>query len=379
LVDRSGIMRKITHLSSVHSRNDTRIFIKQCRSLAASGYVTSLVVADGIADELKDGVSIYGIPKATGRLKRILNTPKIVFAKAVALDSDLYHFHDPELIPVGLKLKRLGKRVVFDSHEDVPRQMLAKPYLHPSLLRLIAGALTVYERFACRKLDGIITATPFIREKFLKINPNTLNINNYPLINELDSAVPWSDKYNEVCYVGGITAVRGIREVVQACGLLHSHARLNLVGMFSENKVAAEVKDFPGWSRINELGFVDRGGVRAVLGRSVAGLVTFLPLPNHIDAQPNKMFEYMSSSIPVIASNFPLWREIIEGNNCGLCVDPLDPKAIAAAIDYLVQNPAVARQMGENGRQAVLSKYNWSTEEKKLLGFYEKIFAEERR
>jgi glycosyltransferase involved in cell wall biosynthesis len=166
--------------------------------------------------------------------------------------------------------------------------------------------------------------------------------------------------------------MRGIREVVQAFGFLHSAARLNLAGNFSEQEVEAEVKSYPGWARVNELGFVDRSGVRDVLGRSVAGLVTFLPLPNHIDAQPNKMFEYMSSGVPVISSNFLLWCEIVKGNKCGLCVDPLDPKAIASAIDYLVQNSDVACRMGENGRQAVVRKYNWSIEERKLLNFYEK-------
>jgi glycosyltransferase involved in cell wall biosynthesis len=120
---------------------------------------------------------------------------------------------------------------------------------------------------------------------------------------------------------------------------------------------------------------VGREGVREVLGRSVAGLVTFHPLPNHIDAQPNKMFEYMSAGIPVIASDFPLWREIIAGNQCGLCVDPNNPTAIAAAIQYLVLHPHEARRMGENGRKAVLDRYNWSAEEQKLFRLYEDILA----
>ena len=366
-------MRKIIHLSSVHERYDTRIFIKQCRSLADKGYNTSLVVADGLPDEQKDGVVIYGLPKATGRLKRILNTPRLMFDKAIALDADIYHLHDPELLPIGLKLKRMGKRVIFDSHEDASGQMLAKPYLNPAILRLMARVLAMYERYACSKLDGIITATPFIQKKFLRINPTSLDINNFPLIGELDSAIPWEKKHNEVCYVGGITAIRGIHEIVKACELLQSSAQLNLVGNFSESATELLVKSYPGWSKINEKGFLDREGVKSVLGRSLAGLVTFLPQTNHINAQPNKMFEYMSSSIPVIASNFPLWREIVEGTKCGLCVDPLNPKAIAGAIDYIVQNPEIACSMGENGRKAVLSKYNWAVEEMKLLKFYSQI------
>lgn len=366
---------KITHLTSVHPRTDTRIYIKMCRSLAVAGYDVSLVVADGLPDEQKDGVTIYGIPKAPGRLARILNSPQAVFSKAVELDADVYHLHDPELIPIGLKLKRLGKKVIFDSHEDVPKQMLSKPYLTPFLLKVIAGSLTVYERYACSKFDGIIAATPFIRDKFLKINPNTIDINNYPLLGELDAEVSWGEKQCEVCYVGGIAEIRGIKEIVAACTLLHSPARLNLVGAFSESATETEVKTSEGWSRVNNYGFLGREGVRNILSRSVAGLVTFHPLPNHIDAQPNKMFEYMSAGIPVIASNFLLWREIIEGDGCGLCVDPLDSHAIAEAIDYLVTHPEEAHGMGEKGRSAVLEKYNWGIEERKLLKFYTQLLS----
>src|SRR5690606_21589492 len=118
----------------------------------------------------------------------------------------------------------------------------------------------------------------------------------------------------------------------------------------SEMDVQAAIRAAPGWKKVEALGFLDRSQVAKVLARSVAGLVTFLPAPNHIDAQPNKMFEYMSAGVPVIASDFPLWREIIEGNGCGICVDPLRPREIAQAIDYLIANPEEARRMGNNGR-----------------------------
>jgi len=364
------LLIKIVHLTSVHPRSDTRIFIKQCHSLVDQGYDVSLVVADGKGGEYKGKVKIFDVGQLSGRLNRMFKTTQLIFKKAVELDADIYHLHDPELIPIGLKLKRLGKKVIFDAHEDLPRQLLNKPYLGPISARLLSTITAIFEHYSCRRFDGIIAATPFIRDKFLKINPNTVDINNFPLIDELQSAVPWAEKCTEVCYVGGIGAIRGIRELVHACDILQSPARLNLAGSFSEPMVESEVKAYMGWSRINKLGFLDRARVREILSRSVAGLVTFYPLPNHIEAQPNKMFEYMSAGIPVIASNFPLWRGIVEGNDCGICVDPLNPKAIAGAIDYLVMNPDEARRMGGNGRQAVLNKYNWRTEEKKLCAFY---------
>ncbi|SCY57013.1 Glycosyltransferase involved in cell wall bisynthesis [Pseudomonas sp. NFACC37-1] len=361
---------KVAHVTSAHTRFDIRIFQKECKTLAAHGYDVSLVVADGKGDEKADGVNIVDVGFLRGRLNRMFKTTKMVYKKAASLQADIYHLHDPELIPVGLKLKKLGKIVIFDSHEDVPKQILSKPYLRPVSRRVISFLFSVYERFACRKMDGILTATPYIRDKFLSINANVVDINNFPLVGELAADVAWGEKKQEVCYVGGITSIRGIREVVEAMGLVHTGSRLNLVGNFSEPGVEVDVKKKNGWSSVNQCGQLGRSEVRDILGRSAAGLVTFYPLPNHVDAQPNKMFEYMSSGIPVIASNFPLWREIIEGNDCGVCVDPLNPQSIADAIDFIIENPERAEQMGRNGQKAVTERYNWDVEGRRLLKFY---------
>ena len=364
---------KLCHLTSVHPRYDTRIFHKMCASLASQGHKVTLVVADGKGDEVNKGIIIMDVGASKGRFDRIRNAPKRVFAKAAALQADLYHLHDPELIPIGLKLKRRGHCVIFDSHEDAPKQMLGKPYLNKWLLWILSKCLALYESWACAQFDGVLAATPFIRDKFLRINAMTIDINNFPHLHELQNDSSWADKRKEVCYIGGIAKIRGIQEVCAAMALLKSDARLNLGGLFSEPSLENEVKSLPGWQRVNSMGFLDRDGVREVLRYSMAGLVTFLPKPNHIDAQPNKMFEYMSAGIPVIASDFPLWCEIIKGNNCGLLVDPLDPAAIAKAIDYLVENPMESQRMGENGRRAVENRYNWGQEEKKFLQFYGQI------
>lgn len=364
------VMQKIVHLTSAHPRNDTRIFIKQCRTLAAHGYDVTLVVADDKGDERCDGVTIIDVGCLPGRLQRIFTTTRRVRDRALSLDADLYQLHDPELLPVGLALKRRGKTVIFDSHEDVPRQLLSKPYLGRISGRALSLAFSLMERYACARFDGIIAATPFIRDKFLKFKPDTVDVNNFPLVGELEGATPWASKRQEVCYVGGIGEIRGIRELVAAGRHLHSAARINLVGTFSEPAIEAAVRADPGWKRINDLGFQDRKGVRAVLERSLAGIVTFHRLPNHVDSHPTKMFEYMSAGIPVIASDFPLWRDIVEGNGCGLCVDPADPQAIARAIDHLLARPQLARSMGENGRRAVLNKYNWTVQARKLTDFY---------
>ena len=365
---------EIAHLTSVHTRYDTRIFLKECTSLASHGYAVNLVVADGKGEEVRNGLAIHDVGAPEGRLDRMRRIPGRVLAKALQLNAELYHLHDPELIPIGLKLKKAGKKVIFDAHEDLPKQLLSKPYLNPPARWWLSRVSSVYERWACRRLDAVVAATPFIRNKFTAIGAHTVDINNFPMLGELSSGeVDWPQKKNQVCYVGGIGRIRGILEVMQAMGMVSSGARLQLVGKFGESEVEAQAHQSRGWLQVDALGFQGRRDVAQVLARSVAGLVTFLPAPNHIDAQPNKMFEYMSAGVPVIASNFPLWREIIEGNDCGLCVDPLDPAAIACTIDYLVTHPKVAERMGRNGQRAVAEKYNWAMEEAKLLELYRKL------
>jgi glycosyltransferase involved in cell wall biosynthesis len=364
---------KIAHLSSAHPRYDTRIFIKMCSSLASHGYDVFLIVADGLGDEVKNGVAIHDVGlNSGGRLSRMSKTVKHVFAAALKLNADIYHFHDPELIPIGLKLKKLGKKVIFDAHEDLPKQILSKPYLNKPAKVVLSKAFILYERWACPKFDAIVCATPFIRDKFLKINPNTVDINNFPLLDELANTSDWSDKLNEVAYVGDISKIRGIQEIVLAMNDTNG-VRLNLAGKFADQLLKNKVKNQQAWTKVNELGFLNRQQVNEVLAKSKAGLVTFLPAPNHIDAQPNKMFEYMSAGLPIVTSNFPLWREIVEGNQCGLCVNPLNSKEIGGAIKYIIEHPREAEEMGMNGRKAVEEKYNWKIEERKLLNIYKEI------
>ncbi len=361
----------ICHITSVHTRYDIRIFTKECSSLAkVDEFLVALIVADGKGEEVNNNVNILDVGKPKGRINRIFRTTRKIYKKAKKMNYDIYHIHDPELILTGLKLKRIGKKVIFDAHEDFPKQVMAKPYLSVFLKKLLPYFFEIFEYLTLKKYNYIIAATPYITNKFLKINKATLNINNYPIIGELGSVEKGEQKNNTISYLGGMSAIRGIIELIKSLDFIKSDTKLNLIGKFNDTNLELECKKMTGFNRVNEYGFLNRQEVANVLSKTKIGIVTFLPLPNHIDSQPNKMFEYMSAGIPIITSNFPLWKDIVEGSDCGITINPNSPTEIAQAVDYLIENDEVAREMGDNGKKAVLEKYNWSIEEKKLINLY---------
>jgi glycosyltransferase involved in cell wall biosynthesis len=299
-------------------------------------------------------------------------TVNAVYRLGRAIDADIYHLHDPELLPIGLFLKGNGKRVIYDAHEDVPRQILSKYWIAPSRRKIVAGIFEAFEDFAVRRLDAVVTATSHICDRFLRSGCNAVDVNNFPKLQEfvaLEATPP--DKEMAVCYVGGISSIRGIREMVEAIAKTDCH--LLLAGSFETESLHAEISTMPGWDKVKYHGMVGRKTVCEILGRSFAGLVVLHPTDNYLDSLPIKMFEYMSAGIPVIGSNFPIWKEIFERNNCGICVDPLNVDEIAAAIRWVIENPEKAKKMGENGKTAVQDRYNWEVESKKLLELYHKI------
>lgn len=368
-------MIRIAHLSTAHGRHELRVHLKECNSLAASGYEVHYIVADGLGDERIGEVEVHDIGRARGRLERLLFSPWRMLVTARQLNTRLYHFHDPEILLVALFLGRREAKVVYDSHEDVPRSLLSRNWMPRWIRPGLSAVFEAFENFVARRLSAIVGATPHIAARFAGVNPITEAINNYPLRHELEGEAERRGPSRNVCYLGGIGRIRGIEEMVHSVD--KADARLILAGRFESSATEQNISALPGWGSVDYRGTVSRSAVRQIMAESQAGLVIYHPEPNHIDAQPNKLFEYMAAGLPVIASDFPLWREIVDGAGCGLLVDPLDPEAIADAMQWLLDHPDQAEAMGQGGRAAVESTYNWQPESEKLLGLYRRILGEE--
>lgn len=367
---------KTCHLTTAHPRNDVRIFEKECISLSQNAeYQVVLIVADGKGNVDCENIEIIDIGRRNGRFNRFFIQSVRMLKYAFKVKADLYHFHDPELILTGFILRLFGKKMIYDVHEDVPKSLIGREWLPKWILGIIAFIFKIIENTLSRSFSGIITATPAINNRFLRVNKNTVCIQNYPEIDTAEKLPIDFNKKNNICYTGAISQIRGLIPLLDALSYCNENIQLHLAGSFINSKIEEEVKSHPNFSRVKYYGQLKREELQAIYDQSFAGLVTFLPLPNHIEAQPNKFFEYMDAGLAIIASDFTQWKAIVEDNNIGLCVNPEDPKAIAKAIDMLYKNRVLASEMGRIGRTLVKEKYNWNIEKEKLYTFYKKVLA----
>lgn len=356
-------MKRICHFTSVHNSEDDRIFHKECVSLAKIGYETYLV-QQGESYE-KDGVHIVGCgSRPESRRERMSVFSRTVFERALELDCDVYHFHDPELLSFGLKLKRMGKRVVFDSHEDVPSQIMDKHWIPAPARFAVAKAYRAFETHVVSKIDVVVAATPHIAEQFKCRAQHVVVVNNYPRAGDIVFQTrPFSERAPIACYAGGINELRGERVMVEA--MKRVQGALMLAGMHHASQQAYEVPD-----NVIYLGQLNRAGINQLYGESVCGLVMLQPTRSYIYSLPVKMFEYMASGLPVICSDFPLWREIVGGSDAGILVPPDNAAAVSEAVSSLFTDRDMAQRMGEHGRRAVDERYNWDIEMVKLAEAY---------
>lgn len=368
---------KVCHMTSAHESHDTRIFYKECSSLAKNGYETYLVASDMSREE--NGVHVIGLGEAPRkRAERMTVFAKEVYKKALELDCDLYHFHDPELLPYGLKLKRNGKKVIFDSHENTLEQINEKEWIPDVFRKLLYSVFDCYQRNVCRKLDAVISVTPHICDYFQKINPATYMIANFPVFQEQGEQVRSENR--SLCFAGGIVSQWNHDKIIQAMEEIENctYVLCGKAGTVYFKSLTA----LPAWNKVDYRGVLPHAEINKVL--SGCGIGVSLLSYNHNTGFKTgtmgntKIFEEMMAGLPVICTDFDLWREFVERYHCGICVNPVRIDEIADAIRYLLDNPEEAKRMGENGRRAIKEEFNWGVEEQKLFHLYAEITKEDR-
>lgn len=373
---------KVCHFSSVHSIDDMRIFAKECTSLATSDYdVTWIACGDIAFQDIKNGVKrISLIVPVKNRLQRFLKRANAVYKKAIEVDADIYHFHDPELIPYALKLKYMGKKVIFDSHEDVPNDIKNKTYLNPLVKNFLFGSYKIFEYVFIRKFDAVITVTPHIVDKLKKLNSNTYQITNYPLIDKKDEEklVYNNEKFNipTLFFAGGVTELWMHENIIKALDKIDFEIKYIIAGNSTESYLN-DLKKLSSWKKCEYLGVIPYSLVQDYYSKAHVGLA-LLKYPkddkDRLGTLGNtKLFEIMLAGLPVICTDFILWKQIVEENRCGLCIQPDCTDAIAEAITQLFTNRDTSNKMGMKGNEMIKEKYNWYTQEVILINLYKEI------
>lgn len=365
---------RVCHLSSIRESHDLCMFQRECVSLAKAGYETYLV-AKGESREDR-GVHVVGVgdPPAS-RLKRMLTFSKTIYQKALEIDADLYQVHDPELLPYALRLKRKGKKVIFDSHELYTVLLQSKHYL--KFAKQVAWLYGLFERYALRRIDAVVfVGTMNGKDPFAGISRRTVMVANYALLNELydgyDASVP---REASMCFVGIMTPDRGAENMVEAAE--KAGVKLTLVGDFEPDAYGEKIRGMPGYRYVDFRGILDRQEVREVYQRAGVGLCV---IPNGgqyniCDTFNMKVYDYMAMGLPVVLSDSAYARHVMERYPFGLLVDPADTDQIAAAVRYLMEHPEEAAKMGQAGRRAIREEFNWETQAENLLSLYRDLIG----
>lgn len=366
------MIKAICHITTVHGPFDSRIFQKECRSAAKLGFDV-FEVAPHHKNEIVDGVQVIGIKKYKGRFRRIFLGPWSAFRKALSTKAKVCHFHDPELMPIGILLALFGRKVIYDTHEVFPAQVMGKDWLGPRWVRkLIAIFSAGLEKFSALFFSNVIGA---IEEGANRFGKKGIVIKNVPVLDLVKKAEPKKLPKEKpvVIFSGGIFRMKGIYHLIEAFEYLEGEAELWLLGKWESDKFRKECEQLKGYSQTKYLGLVHPDEVFSYMKSADIGASTFLPVPNYLQNFPIKAFEYLACGLPIIMSNFPYYmKHFTEG---AVFADPEDPRALADQVRKLLADADLRKAMGEKGKAWVLSTFNWSIEEKKLGDLYCKLLG----
>ncbi len=369
---------KVCHITTVHpNRYDGRIFERECTSLKEAGFDVTLIVNDGLPDEIKNGVQIISIAGKGRDLFSRLSNVKKAYIKAMQVNADLYHLHDPELLLIARKLSKQGKKVIFDSHEFTAMQILTKEYIPSIFRKIISHLYAFFETRVLKKIDGVICpCTVEGKDYFSRININKAIIGNYAPKEIIESAtadLSRDESEKKVCYVGSICETRGALCMIKA--IARAKRKLVLIGTASD-ELLEKMKAMPEFKHVEFWGQLPHSEALRIIKSSYLGLSLLKDEGQYqkIDNLPTKVYEYMQLGLPVVISNSVYVNRVMKKYRFGIAVDPNDSQAVADAINDILDNEALYHSMSEEGKRAISEEMNWENESKNLIAFYEKVF-----
>ncbi|NOX62607.1 MAG: glycosyltransferase family 4 protein [Chloroflexi bacterium] len=377
-------MSTICFLSAMHPPRDKRVFDKEAVSLANAGFRVVHIAPSEEEAFVEQGVMVTPYPRPARLLDRLLQLPRL-YRMAARVDADFYHCNEVDSWLVGVFLKVLrGKKIIFDVHEYYPATFLAGR-LPPTLRPLIAGLLRLLFRLLLPFTDRLVLAQASMARDYPGAAEKSIVVGNFsprPDPSPIETSATVEDNRVTAVHLGLISRVRGWPVLLEAFARVKSQKlRLHIIGEFNDGSREA----FEAASRA--LGLNDRIVIDdwmpfteafQCLQAADIGLILFQPgRENHVYAMPHKMFDYMSAALAVLAPDFAIeLRSIIKETGCGLLVDPSDPDDIARALDDLASDPEKRQRMGRQGREAVLTRYNWENEAAKLIAMYRDLEKE---
>ena len=368
-------MKKVCHVTSGYLRDDARIFYRQCKSLKNNGYEVSILTNDGQKDERIEGINIYSTDYWPSRIKVLLFAKNQFIKKLHEIDADIYQLHSPELLSIVKTLKNKNKIVIYDAHEDLPSHIKEKEWIPKFLRNIISKIFKIYMNYIFEILDEIISPCDHVIQK-TKLIKNSTRITNFPIIRSSKkiSKNNFIERKNIICYTGTVYRYTNQQEILKALSNIRD-IEYHIAGFIDEEflNILSQLNSF---NKLNYYGKISKLELQKFYNKSLIGFVVYdykLNLGYKLGSYgTNKIFEYMEAGLPIICTDYILWKEIIDKYDCGICVEPNNYKQIENAIKFLISNKEKAYEMGQNGRKAILNEYNWVSQEKLYLGIFKK-------
>ncbi|MCP4216080.1 MAG: glycosyltransferase family 4 protein [bacterium] len=367
---------KVCHLTSVHPGRDTRIFYRQCQKLAKAGYDVTLIAPNESGEETVDGVEIIPFRKSGNIIARVLLSPLRMFRMARKQKAAVYHFHDPELIVTGLLLKICGYHVVFDIHENISKQIKSKNLPLASLISLLykpfdyISAKCFHLVLAEHSYEGIYKK----RTSRYRVLLNLPDIGFFEPFNKADRK-----ECRDMFYIGRVSNLRGADVALRALHILLNEGirfKMHFIGAVAP-RAQDDINSLEVYQKVKDhVVFYGRMNLEEgyeISKQCLAGLAVLKPIGNFLYSYSTKIFEYMAISMPVITSDFQLYKDVVERYECGYCIDPTSPDALADVLRDLLNHPQKTIEMGQRGRNAALKTFSWDVEAQKLLDLYKQL------